>query len=455
MLDAAHRPPHLVEVGERGAPVGDRLPGRLDDPHLPVGSDLPGQHGGEQPDAAVEVPGEPAGRGLRPLPHHVRQGLRQRRVHLPERARRQVPLPPDRALHDRRAGHPRARRVQVPDPLGVDRHLDLVAGDESLLEHRRQLPRRDERAVGDRQDVVAAVGPQPGPALGVDGEPHPVPPAQQAGRFILAWERLDGDVRLDPGQALQLLAQHRGLQLALGRRVGVLPVAAPAPPGAGPRARRLDPAGSGFEHRDRVGPAERTAAVVGDDRVHPLPRQRVPDEHDPLAPVVDPAGARRSARRARRRRRAARARGPSSRGRRARLPRAPFPELTAAVQRRRHERAPVGPTARLLMIAAVPRRPGRPHRPFGRSAGRTSRGADRDGAAGRSSRGARRVAPAVGTRGQLGPLDHPLGRLELPRHRYHHHARLEQQPGLEPQRALVVQHALPPVPDDVLRARTR
>ncbi len=41
-------------------------------------------------------------------------------------------------------------------------------------------------------------------------------------------------------------------------------------------------------------------------------------------------------------------------------------------------------------------------------------------------------------------------RVQLPRHARDHHAGLEQQPALEPQRLLVVQQLLPPVPDDVL-----
>src|SRR5690606_22248046 len=52
-------------------------------------------------------------------------------------------------------------------------------------------------------------------------------------------------------------------------------------------------------------------------------------------------------------------------------------------------------------------------------------------------------------------VDHPrlLGRdrgTELPGHARHHDARLEQQPALEPQRALIVQHLLPPAADHVL-----
>ena len=48
------------------------------------------------------------------------------------------------------------------------------------------------------------------------------------------------------------------------------------------------------------------------------------------------------------------------------------------------------------------------------------------------------------------PVRQPSDERQLPRHAGHHHARGEQQPALEPQRALVVQDLLPPVPDDVL-----
>ena len=174
----------------------------------------------------------------------------------------------------------------MPDPVGVDRHLDLVPGDEPLLEHRRQLPCRDERAVGDRQDVVAAVRPQPGAALVVDGEPHPVPPAQQA-----AGQLLDRDARDGPSTPARRCSCSRSTAVFSSRWVGASACCQSQPPHPPARAHghgAADPAGSGLEHRDRVGPAERTAAVVGDDRVHPLARQRVPDEHDALAPVVAP-----------------------------------------------------------------------------------------------------------------------------------------------------------------------
>src|SRR5699024_3177179 len=46
---------------------------------------------------------------------------------------------------------------------------------------------------------------------------------------------------------------------------------------------------------------------------------------------------------------------------------------------------------------------------------------------------------------------HRAGALQLPRHRGHHHARSEQQPGLEPLSHVVVQEVLPPVAHHILR----
>src|SRR3954454_23551809 len=45
--------------------------------------------------------------------------------------------------------------------------------------------------------------------------------------------------------------------------------------------------------------------------------------------------------------------------------------------------------------------------------------------------------------------------IELPRDVRHHHPGLEQQPRLEPQRTLVVEHILPPATHDVLRDEDR
>src|SRR5690606_22487968 len=61
-----------------------------------------------------------------------------------------------------------------------------------------------------------------------------------------------------------------------------------------------------------------------------------------------------------------------------------------------------------------------------------------------------RRTPRRARRGRLGAALEPVGGLQLPRDAGHHDARLEQQPALQPQRALVVQQLLPPVADDVL-----
>ncbi len=86
-------------------------------------------------------------------------------------------------------------------------------------------------------------------------------------------------VEVDPGEALELLGDDRGLEVALGGKVGVLPVAATATGRTGVRTGRGDPAGSGLEHLDRVRPQE-LRGRPGDDGPHPLTRQRVPDEDD-------------------------------------------------------------------------------------------------------------------------------------------------------------------------------
>jgi len=85
-------------------------------------------------------------------------------------------------------------------------------------------------------------------------------------------------------------AQRRGELLAHDRRRVALPdaglrlddVAAAAPPGAGVRARRRHPVGRGLPHLDGVSTPEPVAvAALGDLDDHPLPRQRVADEHHP------------------------------------------------------------------------------------------------------------------------------------------------------------------------------
>src|SRR5882757_354828 len=49
------------------------------------------------------------------------------------------------------------------------------------------------------------------------------------------------------------------------------------------------------------------------------------------------------------------------------------------------------------------------------------------------------------------PREGRLSRPELPRNARDHHPRTEEQPRLQPERALVVQQVFPPAPHDVLR----
>ena len=59
----------------------------------------------------------------------------------------------------------------------------------------------------------------------------------------VARERLDRDLAVDPGEAPELLGDHRRLECALGGQGRVLPVTAAAAARAGVRARRADPVG--------------------------------------------------------------------------------------------------------------------------------------------------------------------------------------------------------------------
>src|SRR5262245_11621989 len=132
---------------------------------------------------------------------------------------------------------------------------------------------------------------QAGPASSVHCVLNPGPPAQAV---IGARQRLDLEtqrrhvVRAEPAEPDQLLPHHLRLQLPLRRHRRVLEVAAAALPGSRPRARSRDPVRRGREDLNRVG-AQEALALIGDDRPHPLPRQRVPDEHD--VPVGGPGHA--------------------------------------------------------------------------------------------------------------------------------------------------------------------
>ena len=221
-----------------------------------------------------------------PMPSSTAADHRVRgvRVDLPERLRGQVPLAACGLL----VGGAAAQRG-VADALeqlggvhlarGVPDDLDLRGRRPLPLQHGQERPRRGDRAVADREHLVAAVRPQARPPVVGDGHPHPGAPVQGP-----AGQLLDGDLALDPGQAGELLGDDDRLEVALQGRLGVLPVAAAAAAGSRPRAGRLDALRRRDEHRDRVGAAERAAGVLGDRRPHPLAGQRV--AHEDHAPLV-------------------------------------------------------------------------------------------------------------------------------------------------------------------------
>src|SRR5712675_731533 len=80
------------------------------------------------------------------------------------------------------------------------------------------------------------------------------PVLAQAG--LVAGQRLHGDLAVQARDPPQLLADDRGLELALRRQAGVLPVAPAAAAGAGVRARWLDPVGRALQDLRRFGPRE-------------------------------------------------------------------------------------------------------------------------------------------------------------------------------------------------------
>ena len=136
----------------------------------------------------------------------------------------------------------------------------------------------------DRHHLVRAVLEQPGPAGGVHCVLHPGPPAEPVARRRAAArprpQRVDLG-RAEPAEPGQLLAHHRRLQLALGRRRRVLEVAAAAAVRPGERARRRRPgratASSTSTASARRKPL-RSSVTIG---AHPLAGQRVPDEDHP------------------------------------------------------------------------------------------------------------------------------------------------------------------------------
>ena len=100
-----------------------------------------------------------------------------------------------------------------------------------------------DQALADVDHFVRAVRAQPGHPVRPHRELHARPPAQARTGLLITRQGLDRDLAIDARQPPELLADHGGLERALGGQRRVLPVAAATTAGSGVRARGLDAVG--------------------------------------------------------------------------------------------------------------------------------------------------------------------------------------------------------------------
>ena len=232
-------------------------------------------------------------------------------------------------------------------------------------------------------------------------QPEPVGVARHRHHVARVGQRDAVDLG-EPAEPLELLAQHRRLERALGReRRRAASRSPPQPPGSRVRARRLDAV-----RRRRRAPRRRRRAGTGPSARRPVttastssPGQRVPHEDAPGPRAVPRSG----------------------------------------------RRARPAPTSTTQPVADA-------HHDVGPAVASDSRARDRRTQRRRRRPGSRRPArPGARRRPRrLGPVARGPRTTRAATARADHDAGLEQQPALEPQRALVVQQLLPPVTDDVL-----
>jgi hypothetical protein len=118
----------------------------------------------------------------------------------------------------------------------------------------------------------------------VDVQAHAGAPSG-AGALVVARQRLDRHLALEPGHPLQRLGEHPPLQLALMGQGDVPELRAAGSPGRIHLERRRRPDVrdamlARLQHPHRVGAPERLLAVVRHPRDHALARDRVGHEHD-------------------------------------------------------------------------------------------------------------------------------------------------------------------------------
>jgi len=291
--------------------VADRHGVLLDGDDAAGGPDGLGKQAGEQPGAAVEIQRRLAGFRFECGQHRIGQHIRGARMHLPEPAEADAPVPAGRALGQVAAAENRgACTVATGDLDGVGGHLGQVTGPQPVLTGNKhaKLPRlwRDAdldrggggpefpgnvRCVDQRMCDEAPVnldhlaGPVPaqaGFACLVDSEGNHGPPAEAV---LVPINGLHDDVAGDPGDAAQLLAHDLSLQLSLKAQARVLPVTASAASGPGVGARWLDAVRRRPQNLDRLRPGE-PASHLGHDGADPLAWQGMSDESNPARIIL-------------------------------------------------------------------------------------------------------------------------------------------------------------------------
>ncbi len=97
-----------------------------------------------------------------------------------------------------------------------------------------------DQALVDLDHLVRAMAAQASDPVPVNGKGDDGTPGQAA---LVTVDGLNLDLPVEPGDAAELLADHRRLELPLGRQARVLPVAAAAAARCGVTARRRHPVG--------------------------------------------------------------------------------------------------------------------------------------------------------------------------------------------------------------------
>ena len=260
----------------------DRRPTGLDPPDLAAGV---GQCAGEQPDAAVEVERPLARLRLQPVDHRVHQGLGGGRMDLPESVGRHPPVAAGGPFGQR--GWFRARpSLEERRPSGRARGGDqLGARRPGPPGHRRRTRIGDRASLRRQRDhLVRAVRPQPGPALIVDLVAHPGPPVEPVARCSAV---LTPPPPRRPSRSRPAAAAARPPPAVFSRRCAARSTCwkSQPPQSPGPAIGQRGSTRSGLGTRISTASARQKrswlSSVIGDH--HPLARQRVPDEDHPAA----------------------------------------------------------------------------------------------------------------------------------------------------------------------------